>query len=258
MRLAVFSDVHGNLPALQAVLRHIEAQGSVDLLVCLGDLSYKGPFPAECIRTICDLGIPTVHGNTDHYLLALTDHEVDCPSTRNINIVPEEVPYLRWHLARLDEDDVEFLAKLPFEHRLRSDGLTVQFVHATPMDCLAAIRPHDSPELISDRLCGTDADWIVMGHIHRPFVRRHNGKLLINVGAVGYSLDRDWRASYAVLDTESGDASHHRVEFDIDRCVAAAVERKFCYSPTWYGEALRKGWWEPIPYAERRRTDGFA
>jgi predicted phosphodiesterase len=256
MRIAAISDIHGNLTAFEAVLQAIEKQ-PVDAVVCLGDLAFKGPRPGECVARVRSLGIPCIHGNTDLYLLQVVGLEPTRPLPGIDLIPPDALPYFRWHVERMSREDLQYLAALPFEHRLAADGLTLQFVHATPQDVIAAIRPCGSHEEIQARLAGTVADWVIMGHIHEPFCFRHGGKTLINTGAIGFSLDRDWRASYAVLDTANRSVHLHRVAYDIDAAVAAARRAGFCFDPDWYGGALRQGFWENIPYVQRQAIDHF-
>ncbi|MDF2717613.1 MAG: hypothetical protein K0R28_4538 [Paenibacillus sp.] len=248
MRIAVFSDIHGNITALEAVLRNIEAQ-KADTLICLGDIAYKGPAPAACIQTIRELAIPCIYGNTDEYLLAAAGYGTH-PNT-------PELPYLQWHTSRMDRADIEYLRALPFEYRLEADGQTFLFVHGTPQHCNAAIRPNDSAAMIEKQIADARADWIIMGHIHTPFLFRFENKVLANAGAVGFSLDNDWRASYLILDTADRSVSFHRVEYDMERIVSIAKDNRFCFSPEWYRDALAKGWWEPVPYGQRKAIDQF-
>jgi putative phosphoesterase len=240
MRIAVISDIHGNLTALEAVLNDLAGQ-PYDAMVCLGDLAYKGPQPAECVARVRSLGIPVIHGNTDLMLLTQTDLTPLRPLPA---AVPDALaPYLRWHVERLSRADLAYLAALPFEHYIAADGVRVQFVHATPQDCVSIIQPTDPWEQWQNRVGAIAADWLVAGHIHRPYAFRAAGKQLINPGAVGFSLDGDWRASYAMLDTARGSITLSRVAYAIDKAVAAAREAGFCFDPAQYGENLRNGVW---------------
>lgn len=240
MRIAVISDIHGNLTALEAVLNDLAGQ-PYDALVCLGDLAYKGPQPAECVSRVRSLGIPVIHGNTDLMLLTQTD----LTPARPLPVAVPDVlaPYLRWHVERMSGADLAYLASLPFEHYIDADGIRVQCVHATPQDCISIIQPTDPAEQLQARVGSISADWLVMGHIHRPFAFRAAGKQLINTGAIGFSLDGDWRASYAVLDTARRSITLNRVAYDIDKAVAAAREAGFVFDPDVYGENLRNGVW---------------
>ena len=254
MKIAAISDMHGNIVALDAVLRDIETQ-SVDTVICLGDIAYKGPAPSECIRKIRELRIPCVYGNTDLYLLEAAGHT--CNGSGSTSQPAAAHPYLTWHTDRMDQADLTYLLHLPMEYRIESDGQSFLFVHGTPKDCNAAIRPGDTMEHLAKHIDEVQADWIIMGHIHTPFLFRSHQKAFVNTGAVGFSLDGDWRASYTILDTADGSLSFRKVEYDIDKIVSIAKETKFCFSPEWYGDALKKGWWEPIPYERRTAIDRF-
>lgn len=256
MRIAVLSDLHGNLPALEAVWADIKLTRP-DLTVCLGDLSFKGPWPGECVAFMRDLGIPCVHGNTDLGLLdaagRLTPDRLPAGWRRPEGILP----YYQWHLARLSEADLGFLEGLPSEHRIAADGQNLLCVHANPRDCLAGIVPCSAAAEIADLTAGEEADWLVMGHVHQAFAFRFGGRWLVNTGAVGFSLDRDWRASYALVDTGAASVTLRRVEYSIEQAVSEARARSFCFDPDWYGEALRQGWWEPVPWPARAGIDRF-
>lgn len=237
MRIAVISDIHGNLAALEAVLGDVAAQRP-DATICLGDLAFKGPQPAECVARIRELGIPCVHGNTDLYLLQIAGVAPTRPLPEGVDLPL----YLKWHVERLGSENLAYLAGLPFEHRLEADGVRIRFLHATPQDCVSALRPSTPTEKIAERLAGLDADWLVMGHIHTPFLFRFAGTVLVNTGAVGFSLDYDWRASYALLDTGTGSVALRRVAYSIDEAVAAAAATGFPFGAAWYGQALRMGY----------------
>lgn len=254
MRIAVISDIHGNLTALEAVLKAIDTH-AVDAMVCLGDLAFKGPMPGECVARVRSLGIPCVHGNTDLMLLTQTDLCPTRPLPAGTEVASAQVPYLRWHVERMSHDDLQYLASLPFSHTMEADGIRIRFVHATPQDCVAAIRPGDPTEAVAARVRDLDADWLVMGHIHAPFLYPVSGRKLINVGAVGFSLDRDWRASFAILDTKQQAVTVERAEYDIETVVKVARERGFPFGIDWYREALKTGYWDPIPWDRRHTVD---
>lgn len=198
MRDGVISDVHGNMTALNAVLKELDKM-HLDQVVCLGDLAFKGPSPGECVRLIKGLGIPCVFGNTDLYLLSasnLTSH-----SPMSYEPSQAELPYLQWHISRMSSMELEYLADLPFEYRMECDGQ--KNVHETPRDYFSAIQPTDSVGELESTLQDVEADWIFMGHTHRPFAFRHREINLVNTGAIGFSLDRERRASYCIVDTSS-------------------------------------------------------
>jgi putative phosphoesterase len=251
VRIAALGDIHGNLTALEAVLADIARQ-DVQAVVCLGDLAFRGPQPEACVARVRGLGIPCVYGNTDLLLLSATPgpRAADVPAACR---APEAaLPWVRWHLERLSPADLEYLAALPFAHRLEADGQRLLFVHATPRDCTSNLEPHQPAEAVADLLRGAEADWVLFGHVHRAFAFRADGVQLVNTGAVGFSLDGDWRAAYAIVDTASGSIELRRVAYDLERAVRAAREAGFCFPLEEYAAALRRGFWENIPWERRR------
>lgn len=250
MRIAAFGDVHGNLTALEAVLQDLAAERP-DAVVCMGDLAFRGPEPAECLAAVRALGIPCVHGNTDLLLLSAVPGPWSAGIPAACRAPAAAQPWLNWHTARLSAADLRYLAGLPFSHRLEADGQRLLFVHATPQDCTSTIQPGDAPAALEARLAGTEADALVMGHIHRAFAFRQGGALLVNTGAVGFSLDGDWRAAYALLDTARGGVELRRVAYDRERALAAARRAAFCFPEAEYAAALRSGLWPNIPWTER-------
>ena len=253
MRIAVISDIHGNIVALEAVLKDIARRGA-NLTVSLGDLAFKGPAPAECVDRVRGLGMPSVQGNTDVSLAASVGLRDNAHADRDD---PAIIPYKEWHTRAMSAGDVSYLAGLPFSHRLETDGQTFLFVHGSPRAIDGFIMPGLPPERWAAELAEAKSDWVVMGHIHRQYDFRFNGTRLVNAGAVGFSLDRDWRAAYAFLNTADGTVTMVRVEYDLEAIVALARQRRFCFSPDWYRAALLEGWWEPIPWGERRKIDQF-
>lgn len=240
MRIAILSDVHGNLTALEAVLDDI-ARVEADQMVCLGDLAFKGPQPEACVARIRELGIPCIHGNTDLALLQFAG-----PPQPDLDEVPPAIAArFRWPAERLSAESLCYLADLPFSHRLEADGQQILFVHASPQDVVSGILPTMAADQIRPLLQGEQADWIVFGHTHQAFAFRFEGCWLANPGAVGFSLDGDGRAAYAILDTARSSIELRRVSYDVDAAVAAAREQEFCFDPDRYGEALRAGTWPP-------------
>jgi predicted phosphodiesterase len=250
LRIAAFGDVHGNLIALHAVLEDLDRQRP-DAVVCLGDLAFRGPQPAECVAAIRALGIPCVHGNTDLLLLAARS-PTDADAVPAACRPPEAaLPWLRWHLRRLADRDLDFLASLPFAHTVEAEGERVLLVHATPQDCTSSIEPHHPREAVAARLAGLGANWLVMGHTHRMFAFRAAGVQLVGAGAVGFSLDGDRRAAYALVDTASGSITLRRVDYDVRAALDAAAAAGFCFPAEEYARALMDGDWPPVRWEER-------
>ena len=204
MRIVIFSDVHGNAIALEAVLAAIRREAAPDALFVAGDLVLLGPRPAEALALLRALdGARFVIGNTDKYLLDYSDDY-------------EEVAFAR---ARLSADDLAFIRGLPFEQRLTvAPGHELLVVHANPRDLEEPIKPDGAEALIRPLLEGVTAEVVAFGHYHVPFMRRLDRWILVDVASVGMPRDGDQRAVYATLTWERGAwrIEHHRVPFDIE------------------------------------------
>jgi putative phosphoesterase len=219
MRIALVSDIHGNLTALDAVVDDIARRG-VDRVVQGGDLALMGPRPAEVIDRIRELGWPGIVGNTDEAIWRPEEHERllnDAPALKPMVdlIFQTYVPDAR---ERLGDDRIGWMRELPAEHREADLAL----VHARPGDLWRA----PMPEADDDELAGTyrplEAGLAVYGHIHKPYVREVDGLTVANSGSVGLPFDDDPRAAYLIVD--DGKPSIVRVEYDVEREVRALRE----------------------------------
>ena len=206
MRIAIVSDVHGNLPALEAVVADIELEAP-DLTVHGGDLVTNGPRPAEVLGLIRELGWPGILGNTDEALWSLPP------------ALPERV---RAHFDRacaatrelIGHEGVDWLRGLPLEWR--GDGAAL--VHAAPGDLWRQVPADASDAELRDVFGVLGAGLAVYCHIHRPYVRAMEGLTVANSGSVSLPADGDWRAAYLMV--EDGVPSVRRLEFDLERAVS--------------------------------------
>lgn len=216
-RIAVISDIHGNLPALQTVLQDIAARG-VRRIFCLGDLAGKGPGSAEAvdlIRSSCEI---VVRGNWDDFIGNPTDN-----------------PVLIWHQERLGAERLRYLSSLPFSTEFMMSGRLVRLFHASQASVYKRVQPWDAYE---ERLAmfealppgGQGADVIGYGDIHNAYVQHFEGRTLFNTGSVGNPLEIP-QASYAILEGEwDGRAASAfsiqllRIPYDIDAAVHLAAE----------------------------------
>jgi predicted phosphodiesterase len=198
MRIAVVSDVHGNLPALEAVLADM---GSVDTLVCCGDLVGYYPDVAEVVDRLRALGVRSVRGN--HELMAIGA----------LPVPVERTGYYRidWTRATLAREQLAWLASLPASLELCDGGLAIEVRHASPWDEQSYVYP-DSLALASIALPA--GRWLLLGHTHHPMSVRVGGGTVANPGSVGQPRDWDPRAAYAVLDTGTGRWEQRRVRYD--------------------------------------------
>jgi putative phosphoesterase len=212
MRLAVLSDIHGNLTAFEAVVADLQTVG-VDLVVHGGDLVANGARPAQVVDIIRDLHWPGVCGNTDEMLWRpelLPELELKAPSKHGLRrlLFNDMAPATR---GLLGEERVEWLRSLPT--LWSSHGVTV--IHASPDNLWRAPLANACDGDLQTAYGGLRDTTVIYGHIHRPFVRRLEPLTVANSGSVGLPYDGDQRASYAVV--EDGTVTIRRVEYDVER-----------------------------------------
>ena len=218
MRVAIFSDIHGNLPALDAVLTDIRRQ-TFDAVYCLGDLVGYGAFPNEVTERIARERIPTIIGNYDDGVGYDRD---DCGCAyREEDERARGQQSLEWTRAQTTNENKAFLRSLRPQIRFDADGRRVLLVHGSPRklnEYLFEDRPLSSFERLA---ASSDADVIVFGHTHKPYTKQVDNVLFVNVGSVGKPKDGDWRACYATIDTAASITTFVRVAYDVERAMQA-------------------------------------
>jgi putative phosphoesterase len=214
-RVAVITDIHGNVPALEAALRRSE-ELAVDEVYCGGDLVGYGPRPNEVCRAIEERAIPTIYGNYD-YAIARDLDDCGCfyPTPKDRKIGQGSVA---WTLAHTDERSKKFMRELPFDLRFAFAGKRVRLVHGSPRKV--------NEYLLEDRAASTferiaelaDCDVLLFGHTHKPWIREYAGVLFVNCGSVGKPKDGDPRGSFARLETQDGEmkVSIERAAYDAE------------------------------------------
>jgi predicted phosphodiesterase len=233
MRVAIFSDVHGNLTALEAVLNHIKKQGA-DLTLFAGDLCVFGSCPDECVQRLRQEEISCIFGNTDEWISnqPLLSDDIESEEKRRSQYIDDAVD---WAWAQLEEKERAQFRSLPFHLRVSptvnpKDDLFV--VHANPQNVDRAIHP---PEALQEKLDGevkqTDnqrrpllqgafTGTLVYGHVHVPSVRYWEGLTLANISSVSLPSDGDVRAKYGLFtweDDNSWTIEHQYVEYDVEQ-----------------------------------------
>jgi predicted phosphodiesterase len=219
--VAVLSDMHGNAAAFEAALADLAAQPH-DATVLAGDLIMNGPRPAETLAAVRALGVPTVHGNTEPMITDRANND----------------PVACWVRERLTDDDLAYLAALPFSHRItppvgNSPDDDLLIVHATPTDVDAPlftelppaqeVIPAITPEAEAAALLGdARANLILYGHIHFSSAGTVRGRRVASIGSVGYPADRDHRAAYALVtwDGREWRVTPRRVPYDYQAVIA--------------------------------------
>jgi putative phosphoesterase len=215
--VAIITDIHANLPALQAVLRRIDELGIEDVY-CGGDLVGYGPHPNEVCALIQERGIPTIYGNYD-YAIARDLDDCGCayitPHDRELG-----QQSVAWTLEHTDQRSKDFMRELPFDLRFTVGECSVHLVHGSPRKVNEYLF-EDKPARLYERLAAAEeADVLVFGHTHKPWDREYGGVRFVNCGSVGKPKDGDARGAFALLNASSGtlDVTIERVAYD-----AAAV-----------------------------------
>lgn len=217
-RIAVISDIHGNVPALEAVLEDLEG-AEVDEVLVGGDLVGRGPQGTEVVRRVVELGWRTIRGNHEEYLLEF--RRGDVPSTW---LHAEEWAAARWMASELGAEEARWIEALPFS--LTSEAAPgLRLVHGTPRSTREGIGPWLSDRRLGEHWAEVEEPVLVCAHTHRPLLREVRGGLVVNVGSVGLPFNGDRRAQYAVLEAPSEEpGAGWRVEL---RPVAYDHERIF-------------------------------
>jgi predicted phosphodiesterase len=215
MRVAIFSDVHGNLAALRAVLAAIDRHRPVQLRVAAGDLvAPAGARPAETLDLLLDAECALLLGNHD---VLLWDQDADEVTGPFAALVRQQEP---WAVAQLGTRRIDLLKRLPRQLRLSpAPGQDLLIVHASPREPLRghAATADTSPEELAQLYSGAGARIIAFGHYHTAFVRDWAEGTLVNVASVSLPTDRQPLASYSILTWDGTDWSveQHRVPYDV-------------------------------------------
>ena len=198
MRIGLISDIHANLPALEAVLDDMPA---VEEIVCVGDVIGYNPWPRACLERTSELATVTVQGNHDR--------TVETPQRYAANRMAEAG--LDHAKRELSEEQREWLNELPRKTTFGEDRYLL--VHSHPEQLGKYVYPREFPDL---RPYLDDYAGVVIGHTHIQHEARVDDRLILNPGSVGQPRDGDPRAAYAVLNTDTGETELERVEYDVE------------------------------------------
>jgi putative phosphoesterase len=212
MRIAVVSDIHGNLTAFDAVLADLR-KTAPDLIFHGGDLAHGGARPVECLDRVRELGWQGVLGNTDEMLFrpgSLTEFAAQSPAAYQplFAVIAEQAAATR---ETLGDDRLAWLKTLPLTQHHGSLAL----VHASPASLWRAPAAESSDGELESAYAALERTVVVYGHIHRPYIRRTAKMTVVNSGSVSLSYDGDRRASYLLLDEM--EPQIRRVENDVER-----------------------------------------
>jgi len=245
VKLAVLSDIHGNLSALEAALADAEAQGA-EGFVCLGDVASFGPQPRETLRRAQALGCPVVMGNTDASLLnPRTLESVADPDENTLIFLDIE----RWSAEQLDKEDLAFVGTFEPTVRLELGSLGLLCFHGSPKSYNDAIVATTPDEQLGEFFEGERATVMLGGHTHAQLLRRYGESVFVNPGSVGLPYEilpngearnPPW-AEYALLEETGGQPSvtFQRVPYDMTPVLEAARRSGMPHAAWWSADWQR-------------------
>lgn len=215
-QIALLSDIHGNLVALEAVWADLSKRSGVRVF-CLGDLAAFGPEPEACVAFVRDVIKPEaiIRGNTDRYLV-----EGESKGAPTEGPVAASLAQCR---AALSPESLKYLAALPAELTLEVDGVALTLVHGAPGNDETELGPMTESCVWSELIDGSKEGATFCGHTHIPFRHSVGKQQVFNVGSVGYPFDGDRRASYfRAMTTPTGlrEPEFRRVSYSTDRVLA--------------------------------------
>ena len=246
MKYAIISDIHSNLPALEAVLTDIEGREDIGATYHLGDLVGYAPWPNETVALLWEARIPGIAGNYDSTVATDYKHcgcKADSPRGEELSHLSYE-----WTRAHVTLKTKRALGTLPFRMDLRPTGghksrPQLILVHGTPT-LNTLYWTEDRPDSFCVKMANTagarEGDLIAFGHTHKPWHREVGGIHFVNTGSVGKPKDGDWRAGYVIVeaDQEISAVEFVRVEYDLQRAVEAILRSEL---PDDFADQLRAG-----------------
>ena len=206
--IGVIADIHGNLPALKAVF---ESMGEVEFIICAGDLVGYNPEPNEVIQEIKMRKIICIRGNHDRAVIR--------------DIYDDFNPYAeiaaRWTRKNLTEENMDYLLSLHDSLVMNYKKFKIAVHHGAPFNEDFYV----FPEYVTENLLKYDnADILILGHTHIPFIKKFESGIIINPGSVGQPRDKDSRASYAIIEPEKNFYEIRRVKYNIDEVYKKIIE----------------------------------
>lgn len=185
-RIAIISDIHGNLEALKSVLDDIKER-NINRIFCLGDIIAKGTHQQECVDLVKEKCEVIIKGNCDEYFTSDIDLSTKTPS---------EINRITWNKNKLNDETKKYLNNLPYCYEFYMSGRLVRLVHAHPekidkfagnIDKIDRLYELFLPS--SNTISNEKADVLIYGHIHTPYVQKIYNRMIINTGSVGNAID---------------------------------------------------------------------
>jgi putative phosphoesterase len=225
VRIGFISDVHANLIALESVLDDMDGQG-VDQIYNSGDLVGYYPYPLETIALLKSKKIMSIQGNHDRSVLSADTNHMN-PWARSA---------VSWTAMQLNDSARKYLQQLPTSLNFHIGRIRCSMHHGAPGNPDHYVYPEEAGQELLDRC---EAQLLVLGHTHVPFVKRFERGTILNPGSVGQPRDGDPRASYLIFDPSSNEFQHFRVAYDIERVQNAVIDAGL---PSSLADRLAEGW----------------
>ena len=245
-RYALISDIHGNLPALRAVLADIDERADVDAIYHLGDLTGYAPWPNEVVALLRERAIPGIAGNYDSTVATDYKHcgcRADTPNDEELSHLSFE-----WTRSHVTPETKRYLGSLPFRLDIRPfgghvSGPTITLVHGNQTlntVYVTADRSDSFLEKMGTDLGACAEDLICFGHTHKPWQRVVEGIRFVNAGSVGRPKDGDWRACYVLISIAPSRVHIEfvRISYDVDEAARAIRANKL---PDEFADFLKSG-----------------
>jgi putative phosphoesterase len=213
LRIAIVSDIHGNIVGLDACLADLAEQGGADHIVAAGDLCMDGPKPKSVLKRLQDIGAHCVRGNTDRYIAEGDDD-------------PDDTSMIRWQREQIGAQWTRRLGELPTQLRFGPADNALLITHANPKNDDEHVWPDAEDEQLERLFGDVRARAFAFGHLHVPYARIWRDKLLACVASAGLPKDGDPRAHYAILTLRSGGWQHksRRVAFDVEKVARQLIK----------------------------------
>lgn len=228
MKVAIISDIHGNMQALEAVLKDIESE-KCDKIFCLGDLAMAGPEPVKVIEKIKELqetkDLTLIQGNTDEMIGDYSPAIID-----KVKVFPIMLKALENDVKIIPEDLKEFLRNLPKQAQVEIEGVKILLVHGSPRKNDENISPDLPLNLVEEMIEGVNANLILCGHTHIPCgYQTSKGQTVVNDGSVGRPFTPNPQACYAIINFKNGgfDVQHKFIDYDKQTASEILSKRDF-------------------------------
>jgi len=255
MKIALFSDVHANLPALEAFFKDVE-QRKPDAIYCLGDLVGYNIWPNEVINEVRKRGIPTIAGNYD-FGIGRSSDDCGCAYKTDTEKANGAVS-ISFTNSIVNDEERRYLRTLPahikVEFQLNNDKLNLLLVHGSPRKINEYLFEDREEKSMLRIMADADADIMCFGHTHKPYHRilptapeENQHRHAVNIGSIGKPKDGDPRGGYVILHINDNSSIHDkdsiqvefvRFEYDVEKAAKAVEDSPL---PDAYAESLRKG-----------------